>query len=33
MLELRSLAIPDVKVIRTDRFSDARGYFSETFQR
>ena len=33
MLELRSLAIPDVKVIRPDRFSDARGYFSETFQR
>lgn len=33
MLELRSLAIPDVKVIRTDRFSDARGYFCETFQR
>ncbi|MET4446969.1 hypothetical protein ABIB75_005267 [Bradyrhizobium sp. GM2.2] len=32
MLELRSLAIPDVKVIRTDRFSDARGYFCETFQ-
>ena len=24
MLELRSLAIPDVKVIRPDRFSDAR---------
>src|SRR5437879_4104377 len=33
MLELRSLAIPDVKVVRTDRFSDARGYFCETFQR
>ncbi|EIG57079.1 dTDP-4-dehydrorhamnose 3,5-epimerase [Bradyrhizobium sp. WSM1253] len=33
MLELRSLAIPDVKVIRPDRFSDARGYFCETFQR
>ncbi|MCS3758996.1 dTDP-4-dehydrorhamnose 3,5-epimerase [Bradyrhizobium centrosematis] len=27
------MAIPDVKVIRTDRFPDARGYFSETFQR
>jgi dTDP-4-dehydrorhamnose 3,5-epimerase len=33
MLELRPLAIPDVKVLRTDRFSDARGYFCETFQR
>jgi dTDP-4-dehydrorhamnose 3,5-epimerase len=27
------LAIPDVKLIRTDRFSDGRGYFCETFQR
>jgi dTDP-4-dehydrorhamnose 3,5-epimerase len=33
MLEVRSLAIPDVKVIRTDRLSDARGYFCETFRR
>ena len=33
MLEVRSLAIPDVKVIRPDRFSDVRGYFCETFQR
>lgn len=33
MLELRSLAIPDVKVIRTERFFDTRGYFCETFQR
>lgn len=33
MLELRSLAIPDVKAIRTDRISDVRGYFCETFQR
>jgi hypothetical protein len=32
-LEARSLAIPDVKLIRTPRFSDARGYFCETFQR
>jgi dTDP-4-dehydrorhamnose 3,5-epimerase len=31
--EIRSLAIPDVKLIRTPRFSDARGYFCETFQR
>ncbi|WP_247341576.1 MULTISPECIES: dTDP-4-dehydrorhamnose 3,5-epimerase family protein [unclassified Bradyrhizobium] len=33
MLELRSFAIPDVKVVRPNRFSDARGYFCETFQR
>ena len=33
MLEVRCLAIPDVKIIRTDRLSDARGYFCETFRR
>ena len=33
MLQVRSLAIPDVKLIRTDRLSDGRGYFCETFQR
>ncbi|WP_245269917.1 dTDP-4-dehydrorhamnose 3,5-epimerase [Nitrobacter hamburgensis] len=27
------MAIPDVKLIRTPRFSDTRGYFCETFQR
>src|SRR4051812_7878295 len=32
-LSIRSLAIPDLKLIRTDRFFDARGYFCETFQR
>ena len=32
-LDVHSLAIPDVKLIRTPRFSDARGYFCETFQR
>ena len=32
-LDIRCLAIPDVKLIRTPRFSDARGYFCETFQR
>jgi dTDP-4-dehydrorhamnose 3,5-epimerase len=32
-LDVRGLAIPDVKLIRTPRFSDARGYFCETFQR
>lgn len=33
MLEVRSLAIPDVKMVRSKRFSDARGYFWETFRR
>jgi dTDP-4-dehydrorhamnose 3,5-epimerase len=33
MLEVRCLAIPDVKIIRTERLRDARGYFCETFQR
>jgi dTDP-4-dehydrorhamnose 3,5-epimerase len=33
MLDVRSLAIPDVKLIRTNRFSHGRGYFCETFQR
>jgi dTDP-4-dehydrorhamnose 3,5-epimerase len=32
-LDVRCLAIPDVKLVRTPRFSDARGYFCETFQR
>jgi dTDP-4-dehydrorhamnose 3,5-epimerase len=32
-VSIRSLAIPDVKLIRTKRFFDARGYFCETFQR
>lgn len=33
MLEVRGLAIPDVKLVRTKRFSDGRGYFCETFRR
>jgi dTDP-4-dehydrorhamnose 3,5-epimerase len=33
MLEVRFLAIPDVKLIRTKRVSDGRGYFSETYRR
>lgn len=33
MLDVRSLAIPDVRLIKTNRFCDDRGYFSETFQR
>jgi dTDP-4-dehydrorhamnose 3,5-epimerase len=32
-LDVRALEIPDVKLIRTQRFSDARGNFCETFQR
>jgi dTDP-4-dehydrorhamnose 3,5-epimerase len=32
-LNVHSLAIPDVKLIRTPRFSDARGYSCKTFQR
>lgn len=33
MVEVRCLAIPDVKMVRTGRVSDARGYFCETFRR
>jgi dTDP-4-dehydrorhamnose 3,5-epimerase len=32
-LDVHGLAIPDVKLIRTPRYADARGYFCETFQR
>ncbi len=32
-LDIRALTIPDVKLIKTPRISDARGYFCETFQR
>ncbi len=32
-LDIRSLSIPDVKLIKSVRFQDARGYFSETFAR
>lgn len=33
MLEVSCLAIPDIKLIRTTRISDSRGYFCETFRR
>jgi dTDP-4-dehydrorhamnose 3,5-epimerase len=33
MLDVRSLTIPDVKVVRSNRISDGRGYFCETFRR
>lgn len=32
-LDIRALSIPDIKLIRSVRLSDARGYFSETFVR
>jgi dTDP-4-dehydrorhamnose 3,5-epimerase len=32
-LDVQSLEIPDVRLIRTRRFSDARGYFCDTFRR
>jgi dTDP-4-dehydrorhamnose 3,5-epimerase len=32
ILEIRSLAIPDVKVVRYARFRDDRGYFTETMR-
>ena len=33
ILEIRSLAIPNVKVVRYARFCDDRGYFTETFRK
>jgi len=33
MIEVVPLAIPDVKVIRPERFHDRRGFFSETYNR
>jgi len=33
ILEVRNLAIEDVKVIKYARFSDHRGYFTETFRK
>lgn len=33
ILEVRSLQIPDVKVVRFGRFRDHRGYFSEPYRR
>ncbi len=32
IIQVRSLAIPDVKVIRFARFCDPRGYFTETYR-
>ncbi|GIL18217.1 MAG: dTDP-4-dehydrorhamnose 3,5-epimerase [Oligoflexia bacterium] len=33
IIEIKSLVIPEVKVIRYARFSDDRGYFTETFRK
>ena len=33
IIDVQSLAIPDVKVIRFGRFPDHRGYFTESFRR
>ena len=33
IIEIKSLQIPDIKVIRFGRFFDQRGFFSETFRR
>ncbi len=33
ILEIRSLAIPDVKIVRYARFGDERGYFTETYRK
>lgn len=32
ILEVKSLAIPEIKIIRFARFADARGYFTEHFR-
>jgi dTDP-4-dehydrorhamnose 3,5-epimerase len=33
LLEIKSLVIPDIKVIRFARFADHRGYFTETYRK
>ncbi len=33
VLDVRTLAIPEIKIIRYGRFSDARGFFTETFRK
>ena len=32
ILEVKTLAIPDIKVIRFGRYNDSRGYFTEVFR-
>src|SRR6266700_6091732 len=33
MLEVRSTAIPDIKIVATSRFADDRGFFTELYSR
>jgi len=33
LIEIKSLTIPDIKVIRFARFADHRGYFTETYRK
>ena len=33
VVEVRNLAIPEIKVIRYGRFLDDRGFFTETFRK
>jgi dTDP-4-dehydrorhamnose 3,5-epimerase len=33
IIEIGKLAIPEIKIIKYERFKDERGYFSETFRR
>jgi len=33
ILEVKTLAIPEIKIIKYARFNDERGYFTETFKR
>lgn len=33
ILEVKSLAFPEIKVIKYERFTDNRGYFTETFRK
>ena len=30
-MDIETLAIPDVKIVRPKKFGDARGFFSETY--
>ena len=32
-MDVRTLEIPDIKIIRTKKFEDARGFFSETYNK
>jgi dTDP-4-dehydrorhamnose 3,5-epimerase len=32
-IDIKSLAIPDIRIIKTRKFGDARGFFSETYNK